>query len=72
MKKTNNRSTYYIFYNVKTYDLRSFLNWSRRQIRKQLVKSGNPRDWKDVTKEYVRLYESCEATESEPSGGETA
>ena len=65
MKKTNNRSTYYIFYNIKTYDLRSYLNWSRRQIRKQLVKFGNPRDWKDVTKEYVRLYESCEATESE-------
>ena len=65
MKKTNNRSTYYIFYNVKTYELRSFLNWSRRQIRKRLVKSGKPRDWKNVTNEYVRLYESCEATESE-------
>ena len=65
MKKTNNRSTYYIFYNIKTYDLRSFLNWSRRQIRKQLVKFGNPRDWKDVTKEYAELSESCEATESE-------
>ena len=68
MKKANNRSTYYIFYNVKTYDLRSFLNWSRRQIRKRLVKFGNPRDWKDVTKEYRRLYESCEVSENEVEG----
>ena len=65
MKKDNNRYTYYIFYNVKTYEIRSFVNWSRRQIRKKLVKFGKPRDWKDVTNEYGRLYESCEATESE-------
>lgn len=42
MKKINNRSTYYVFYNIKTYELCSFLNWSRRQIRKRLVKFGNP------------------------------
>ena len=65
MKEANTRYTYYIFCNVKTYEIRSFVNWSRRQIRKKLVKFGKPRDWKDVTKEYAELYQSCEATESE-------
>ena len=65
MKKINNRSTFYCFHNVKTDEIRSFVNWSRRSIRKRLIKSGKPRDWKNVTNEFVRLYESCEATESE-------
>lgn len=70
MKKTRKRSTYYIFtyyifYNVTTHDIYSFYNWSRRQIRKRLVKWGKPRDWKDVTNEYARLYLSCEVTEPE-------
>ena len=65
MKKTRKRSTYYIFYNVATLEICSFLNWSRRQIRKRLVRWGKPRDWKDVTNEYARLYLSCEVTEPE-------
>lgn len=66
MKKTRKRSTYFIFYNVKTREICDFTNWSRRQIRKRLVRWGNPRDWKDVTNEYARLYLSCEVTEPEP------
>lgn len=66
MKKTRKRSTYSIFYNVKTREICDFINWSRRKIRKRLVMWGNPRDWKDVTNEYARLYLSCEVTEPEP------
>lgn len=64
MKKTNNRYTCYCFHNVKTDEIHSFVNWSRRSIRKRLIKWGKPRDWENVTNEYRRLYLSCEATES--------
>lgn len=63
MKKTRKRSTYAIYYNVTTREICDFRNWSRRQIRKRLVQWGKPRDWKDVTNEYARLYLSCEVTE---------
>ena len=65
MKKSRKRSTYYIFYNATTHDIYDFYNWSRRQIRKRLVRWGKPRDWKDVTNEYARLYLSREVTETE-------
>ena len=63
MKKTRKRSTYDIFYNVTTHEICDFYNLSRRQIRKRLVKWGKPRDWKDVTDEYARLYLSHKVTE---------
>ena len=59
------RYTHYVFYNRVTREMQDFTNWSRRKIRKRLIKSGKPRDWRNVTNEFVRLYESCEATESE-------
>lgn len=59
------RYTHYVFYNRVTCEMHEFTNWSRRKIRKRLEKAGKPRDWRNVTNEFVRLYESCEATESE-------
>lgn len=58
------RYTHYVFYNRVTREMQEFTNWSRRKIRKRLEKAGKPRDWRNVTNEFVRLYESCEATES--------
>ena len=59
------RYTHYVFYNRVTREMQEFTNWSKRKIRKRLEKAGKPRDWRNVTNEFVRLYESCEATESE-------
>lgn len=53
--------THYVFYNRVTREMQEFTNWSRRRIRKRLEKAGKPRDWKDITKEFEALYESCEA-----------
>ena len=58
------RYTHYVFYNRTTREMQEFTNWSKRKIRKRLEKAGKPRDWRNVTNEFVRLYESCEATES--------